>query len=418
MNYEELLASKNGATLNKDPMPFGHLYKKMIDKTYTNVLDLRDDLTDSLRFCEALKSESARISTIAGHNQLHFQVSTDSSGLIGVTVEYGQFQTLEHTLKDNPAVVAEKKFVEDLIKSLVDTLTYLNSNNIYHLCFAPSNIIVRKGDTKPLLLFHGSSYLLLNDQESLYGDYAEYVAPEVLEEGTADARSEVYSLGKLMEFLYRDSSVPFEYRAVIKKATQQSPKKRYKTPEEMYMAMRSRRNERLSITMGALAALLAAIAIGIYMECMPETENVEFVESAPKEEFDDEVSPELYDPEMELKAATPDSNVTRVDEKQMQIYEKKAEEIFRKRYTQEADRILSKIYDNEHMNSSEKKFQSASTAVMEELTRKQIELGSEAGLNDTKSQRIASEIIERISNEKKSKLEQYGTQNKQQNDND
>lgn len=418
MNYEELLASKNGATLNKDPMPFGHLYKKMIDRTYTNVLDLRDDLTDSLRFCEALKSESARISTIAGHNQLHFQVSTDSSGLIGVTVEYGQFQTLEHTLKDNPAVVAEKKFVEDLIKSLVDTLTYLNSNNIYHLCFAPSNIIVRKGDTKPLLLFHGSSYLLLNDQESLYGDYAEYVAPEVLEEGTADARSEVYSLGKLMEFLYRDSSVPFEYRAVIKKATQQSPKKRYKTPEEMYMAMRSRRNERLSITMGTLAALLAAIAIGIYMECMPETENVEFVESAPKEEFDDEVSPELYDPEMELKAATPDSNVTRVDEKQMQIYEKKAEEIFRKRYTQEADRILSKIYDNEHMNSSEKKFQSASTAVMEELTRKQIELGSEAGLNDTKSQRIASEIIERISNEKKSKLEQYGTQNKQQNDND
>lgn len=418
MNYEELLASKNGATLNKDPMPFGHLYKKMIDKTYTNVLDLRDDLTDSLRFCEALKSESARISTIAGHNQLHFQVSTDSSGLIGVTVEYGQFQTLEHTLKDNPAVVAEMKFVEALIKSLVDTLTYLNSNNIYHLCFAPSNIIVRKGDTKPLLLFHGSSYLLLNDQESLYGDYAEYVAPEVLEEGTADARSEVYSLGKLMEFLYRDSSVPFEYRAVIKKATQQSPKKRYKTPEEMYMAMRSRRNERLSITMGTLAALLAAIAIGIYMECMPETENVEFVESAPKEEFDDEVSPELYDPEMELKAATPDSNVTRVDEKQMQIYEKKAEEIFRKRYTQEADRILSKIYDNEHMNSSEKKFQSASTAVMEELTRKQIELGSEAGLNDTKSQRIASEIIERISNEKKSKLEQYGTQNKQQNDND
>ena len=418
MNYEELLASKNGATLNKDPMPFGHLYKKMIDKTYTNVLDLRDDLTDSLRFCEALKSESARISTIAGHNQLHFQVSTDSSGLIGVTVEYGQFQTLEHTLKDNPAVVAEMKFVEALIKSLVDTLTYLNSNNIYHLCFAPSNIIVRKVDTKPLLLFHGSSYLLLNDQESLYGDYAEYVAPEVLEEGTADARSEVYSLGKLMEFLYRDSSVPFEYRAVIKKATQQSPKKRYKTPEEMYMAMRSRRNERLSITMGALAALLAAIAIGIYMECMPETENVEFVESAPKEEFDDEVSPELYDPEMELKAATPDSNVTRVDEKQMQIYEKKAEEIFRKRYSQEADRILSKIYDNEHMNSSEKKFQSASTAVMEELTRKQIELGSEAGLNDTKSQRIASEIIERISNEKKSKLEQYGTQNKQQNDND
>lgn len=47
---------------------------------------------------------------------------------------------------------------------------------------------------------------------------------------------------------------------------------------------------------------------------------------------------------------------------------------------------------------------------MEELTKKQIEMGSEAGLNDTKSQRIASEIIEKISNEKKAKLEQYGVQ--------
>ena len=35
-----------------------------------------------------------------------------------------------------------------------------------------------------------------------------------------------------------------------------------------------------------------------------------------------------------------------------------------------------------------------------------MQLGEEAGLNDTKSQRIASEIIERISNQKKAQLEQ------------
>jgi hypothetical protein len=62
------------------------------------------------------------------------------------------------------------------------------------------------------------------------------------------------------------------------------------------------------------------------------------------------------------------------------------------------------------MNSSEKKFRSESTDVMGELTKKQMELGGEAGLTDAKSQRIASEIIERISNEKKAKLEQYGVQ--------
>lgn len=62
------------------------------------------------------------------------------------------------------------------------------------------------------------------------------------------------------------------------------------------------------------------------------------------------------------------------------------------------------------MNSSEKKFKSESSAVMEELAKKQIELGGQAGLNDTKSQRIATEIIERLSNQKKAKLEQHGIQ--------
>ena len=49
-------------------------------------------------------------------------------------------------------------------------------------------------------------------------------------------------------------------------------------------------------------------------------------------------------------------------------------------------------------------------SAMKELAEKQIELGSEAGLSDAKSQRIASEIIERISNEKKAKLEYNGIQ--------
>ena len=57
------------------------------------------------------------------------------------------------------------------------------------------------------------------------------------------------------------------------------------------------------------------------------------------------------------------------------------------------------------MNSTEKNFISTSTSVTNELTQKQVDLGAAAGLSDAKSQRIASEIIERISNAKKAKLE-------------
>ena len=408
MNYEELLASRNAATMKKDTMPFGFLYKKKVEKGYANTLDLRHELSDSLRFCELLKAEAKSMDAITNRHQLHFQVTDDSSGLYSVTIEQGNCRTFERLIEEKPAVVANKDFVEKVMKALVETATVLNDKGIYHLCYAPSNILVRKGDDEPLLLFHGSSYLLFNDQEVLYGDSVAYVAPEVLEDGVADARSEVYSLGLFMKFLYRDSDVPYEYRSVIKKATQTDPAKRYASPSDMLKAMSTRRSLRSSLVMGLAAAFIALLGIGLYVELVPSQENVDFVEAAPHEDFGEEMYPDDAGPVDDLSDYEADSTDTRVDgvdEKEMKVYEAKAEQIFRKRYAAEADRILSKIYNNEHMNSTEKKFFSESNAVMEELTRKQMELGDEAGLSDIKSQRIASEIIERISNEKKKQME-------------
>ncbi len=407
MNYEELLASRNGAALKKDPMPFGSFYRKMGENSFSNIIDLRYDLADSLRFCEALKTESEQLKTIADRYQLHYQVTMDSSGLCSVTVENGNYMTFERLINDKPSIVAQNSFVEQVMDVLFESASSLNRQGVYHLCYSPANILVRKDTEIPLLLFHGSSYLTINDQEMLYGSYTEFVAPEVIEEGVADARSDVYSLGKFMEFLYRDSDIPVEYRSVIKKATMADPEKRYRDAADMKKAMKSYHQLRRSLTIGVAAVILAVVCIGLFLELTPNTEEVEFVEPVPKENFDDEVSPTLYDPEMELDAATPDTSITNVNEKQLEYYEKKAEELFRKRYEEEADRILSKIYNTENMSNSEKKFLSQTSAVMEELNQKQVELGEEAGLSDIKSQRIATEIIDRISNEKKSKLEQF-----------
>lgn len=406
MNYEELLASRNGAAMKKDPMPFGTLYRRITGDSAVNVVDLRHELSDSLRFCEALKSESQLVNTVGDRRQLRFHVVSDSSGLNSVVLNHGNCRTFERMIEERPAVVAKKGFAWDTMKALVEITTTLNSQDIYHVCFSPSNILVRKSDDTPLLLFHGSSYLLVNDQETLYGDSNDYVAPEVLEQGVADARSDVYSLGKFLAYLYRDSSLPLEYKMVVKKATDPNPDKRYQTAADMLKAMKGLQSLRSSIVLGVAALLIALLSIAVYVELMPETENVDFVEAAPEESFDDiEVSPSMYDPDMELEAISPDSSVTRIDEKQMKEFEAKAEQIFRKRYAAEAERILSKIYDNEHMNSSEKKFMSMSTEVTRELTKKQIEMGAEAGLSDARSEQIASEIIEKVSNAKKAQLD-------------
>ena len=149
------------------------------------------------------------------------------------------------------------------------------------------------------------------------------------------------------------------------------------------------------------ALVIALLCIGIYFELFPETEPVEFVKPAPRTATDDLLD-DGFDPE-EL-GVTSDGDSLVVDEATQRDFEAKAEQIFRKKYEKEADRILSKIYNKQYMNSSEKKFLAESETTINELMKVQSDLGSDAGLAPERSQLIATEIIERITNQKKKEL--------------
>ena len=60
------------------------------------------------------------------------------------------------------------------------------------------------------------------------------------------------------------------------------------------------------------------------------------------------------------------------------------------------------------MNGGQKSFEDASGKAMEELVEKQIELSEHSALPSEKSQRIASEIIEQITERKKAEMSKKG----------
>ena len=105
MNYEELLESRNGAAMAKESMPFGHLYKKMVNGKYENVVDFRNDLKESLLFCDAITADCEHSKKFAHKHQLPFMLNTDSVGIYGVSIGAGNYRTFERLLEDNPAMV-------------------------------------------------------------------------------------------------------------------------------------------------------------------------------------------------------------------------------------------------------------------------------------------------------------------------
>jgi serine/threonine protein kinase len=402
MNYEELLAARNEGQKHQVMQPIGGFYREQVDGKWRCVVDILPEKNQNIAFSKALQAECEKNATLVDKHQIHFTPLKNNEGDVErLELELGNYQTFEQLLIDNPAIVAEKGFMDEVLSSLIEATTYLHSQQIRHVCYSPKTVFVRKGDNKALLLSHGSFYHALSDLQEFYGDDAQYVAPEVLNGGTVDDRCDVYSIGKFISGLYDKSDLPLEYRSALKKATSESPEDRFNTPEDLLKAIQKRRASFKSLITLLIAAVATLICVGLYFEYFPETQPVEFVKPAPRQPTDDLID-DGFDP-AEL-GVTSDGDSLVVDEAAERDFQAKAEEIFRKRYEKEADRILSKIYNKEYMSNSEKKFLSESESTIEELMKTQSELGADAGLSPERSQLIATEIIERITNQKKQQI--------------
>ncbi len=401
MNYEELLAARSAKKPQKTKLPIGSFYREQQDGKWRSFIDIDTALNQNIVFSKSLQAECNDNVTLASTHQIHFSPVTDSQGdIIRLELEQGTFLPLEQLLAESPAIVAHPTFIDSVMSSLVDITTYLHDRNIRHLCFSPSTVFIRKGTQTAMLLSHGSYYENLSDLEAFFGNDAKYVAPEVLTGGTIDDKSDVYSLGKFMESLF-DGDMPREYRAVASKATSEKPEDRYNTPADMLKALK-RKRETFRMMVFFLAALaLSALIIWAYFDAFPETTTVEYVKPVPRQATDDLID-DGFDPS-ELGVMSADS--VRNEEAEIQrTYQAKAEEIFRKKYEAEADRILSKIYNTGYMSNSEKKFMTESESTIQELMKVQQQLTDETNLEPTRAQVIASDIIERLTEQKKKQI--------------
>ena len=427
MNFEELIESRDKRKTNKVRMPLGFFYKRLIDEKYSNFVEFHDELTDNILFSDCVKKDSEQTATIGDKHQLRFLPNVgegEQQGVFAVAVEPGNYLTLEQLLNDNPAIVARKDFIDDTIGDLARLLVTLNERGIRQLCLAPSNVLVRKNDNGVRLLLHGSFYERLGLNAEIYEGLEQYVAPEVLRGEPSTDGSDVYALARLIEYLYASSGMPFELKQPVGRALSDDPARRYPSVDAFLKAISQRKATFRSALMGAAAIIVALILAGLFFGLTPNTEQVEFVKPV-EEPISDDLLDEGFNPATELGAAADSATIAnaikdyqmkdsdKIDERKIREFEAKGEQIFRKQYAKEAERILSGVYNADKMGGGQKSFEAASDKAMQQLVEKQIELGEHSSLSKEKSQRIASEIIEHITERKKAEMgekQKYGVQ--------
>ncbi len=403
MNYEELLASRKDGKLNKTSLPIGDYYRQQIDGKYRSVVDIYPELNSNIKFSEALKKECEQNASLTNQHILHFRPQVEGHDIIRLEMEQGQYQPLKQVLNDNPSIVAEPNFIEEFTRQLLETAAYIHSQGLFGVCYSPQTVFLRKGDNAVLVSHVGSYYISMSDPSQLYhSGLEEFVAPEVMNNGTIDNRCDIYSIGCLLQKVFDQADMPLELRKVVKKAVSESPEDRFNTPEEMLGSINRKRNAYRSLLTAVIAAAIAGLVIALYFDMMPESNPVEFVKPAPRQATDDLID-DGFNPE-ELGVTSDGDSLVAIEQRSQEEYQAKAEAIFRKRYTEAAEKILSKIYNKEYMNVTEKNFMSQSESTIQDLMKAQEEIAGETALDPARSQLIATEIIERITEQKKKEL--------------
>ena len=421
MNFEEMIATRDARKTTKVRMPYGNFYKRLIDGKYSNFVEFHDELADNIFFSKSVKAEYEALSSIDQKGQLHFAPNEEEDGIYAIAVEVGNYLTVEQALNEDPSIVARGEFIKHTLNQLMDITSYLNELDIYHVCFAPSNILLRKGDLAVRLLCHGSFYEKV-DQDVLYEGVERFVAPEVFNGGTIDARTDVYSLGKFIEYIYDSSGLPLELKRVVEKATAPDPANRYDSVETMRKMMTNLTNARRTGTLAIAAIAIAAAIVGLFFYLLPSPEVVEYVKPV-EEPIPDEMVEEDPDLLLGIGADADSATIARIVqmEKQrkdslgmspgkMREYNAKAEAIFRKQFTKQAEAIISDVYNTKNMNASEQNFNAKSKIMTERLSKLQDELRKSTTLSQDRASGIASQVIEQLTEKKKAEMEKdyYG----------
>lgn len=160
-----------------------------------------------------------------------------------------QLTLLEEYIEGNTLdqQILSKEDVRNIMHQLCECLNTLHKLNppIIHRDIKPENIIYH--NNKVTLLDFGIARFLdsRKSKDTLILESVGYAAPEQFGFQQSNPQTDIYALGKLMNYLLNGSlehqnNIPFDLKQIILKATQLDYKNRYKSVKEMDLAIQQK----------------------------------------------------------------------------------------------------------------------------------------------------------------------------------
>lgn len=173
-----------------------------------------------------------------------------------IVFEYIEGKTLAEHVR--VGTLSEKQ-VKSILYEVCEGLYYMHRNGVVHCNLSPENIMVTANDCRARLLDIGVPETKQDADRELLIKEMEFVAPEIIKGEDIDARADVYSLGKIMEFI-GERNISKQFGAVATHCTQFSKEQRFDSISEVRSAISKGHSFVKIIILVVVAAVVATLA--------------------------------------------------------------------------------------------------------------------------------------------------------------
>lgn len=173
-----------------------------------------------------------------------------------IIMEYINGKTLAEHIR--VGTLSEKQIKTNLVE-LCDALTYLHQRRIVHCDLKPENILITENDHHVKLIDIGLAETNYKGNHELPADELEFIAPELVVGEENDPRSDVFSVGKIME-LISNRGISKQFVNIATHCTQFSKEQRFNSTAEVKAAMTKKHSATRFILLIILIVLVGILA--------------------------------------------------------------------------------------------------------------------------------------------------------------
>ena len=232
---------------------------------------LRRQLLDNGDHRDMLRKEYAVGHLLAEHTPyvVGYRKMTDDERECSIVMDYVEGETVDAYISTHPDYFRNESNLRRFLVQLLEGLGEIHTNQVVHMDIKPSNVMLTSINSDVRIIDLGLSYSY--SFPSSAGMTDAFAAPEQKESGSVDARTDIYAVGKMIEYIanrLNDNGMtyhlPRDMRRIMEGCLHEEKTRRWQSCGDIIRRLK-RSGRRRWIGLSAIVLAVAAAA-GVYLE--------------------------------------------------------------------------------------------------------------------------------------------------------